>query len=315
MRLSGSVSRRASEAASLLNGERLSGSEAVACLIRRIETPEVAVGVDVGEDFLDLAVLRAKSLVHFRIPLRGIEDDPLRILCKRLSDCCPDCDPRWLVLIDSPRWPRDLDCASRGVIRRDPVPSSRMLDRSLREMLRASAEHAALRLSMFPTPEMDYFRRCASSLACKPHLRSIYRNLFASASGASTPVRPVSGPVPGGVFTRFMLAGFLTFRAWDALGARTLEAYPELQFRLCKRRLLPKRVGKAGLAQRIAVNRKLRCIVGVVRSPTANGFDQADAEVLAMSAKAAGRHGCLASLEHPAEGRFLITFNSAIALS
>jgi hypothetical protein len=50
------------------------------CAIERVATPKVVVGVDVGEDYLDLAVLRAQSLAHYRIALRGIEDDPLPIV-------------------------------------------------------------------------------------------------------------------------------------------------------------------------------------------------------------------------------------------
>jgi hypothetical protein len=285
------------------------------CAIRRVATPKVVAGVDVGEDFLDLAVLRAQSLAHYRIALRGIEDDPLRIVGERLLACCPDYGPRWLTLIDSPRWPLDLDCSSHAIVPRQPVPSGRNLDRALRAMLRASAEHGAMRLSMFPTPAHAYFRRCASSIACKPHLRSIYRRLFETAPSESTPILPATRSVPGGIFTRFMLAGFLAFRAWEALGVQTLEAYPDLQFRLCDSRLLPKRTGKAALAQRIGINRKLRRMLGVGRSPMATGLDQADTEVLALTAMAAVKQGCLASLEHPAEGRFLITFNSRSTFS
>jgi hypothetical protein len=279
------------------------------CVVRRLAPPLVTVGVDVGEDFLDLAVLRAKSLAHFRIALHGIENDPPRILAERLSACCPDRGPGWLVLIDSPRWPLDLDCSQGTVGPRYPVPTARALDRALREMLHGSGEHGAIRLSMFPTPEHDYFYRCASSVSCKPHLRSIYCRLFKSIPSEATAIGAVDGSVRGGTFTRFMLAGFLAFRAWEALGVQTIEAYPDLQFRLWNHRLLPKRAGKAALAQRLGINRKLRRMLDVGRSPMTIGLDQADAEVLALTAMAAVGQGNLASLEHPAEGRFLITFN------
>ena len=287
----------------------------VGCAIGRVATPKVVVGVDVGEDYLDLAVLRAKSLAHYRIALRDIEDDPLPVVRERLSACCPDCGPRWLALIDSPRWPLDLDCSRTAIVPRQPVPTGRTLDRALRALLRTSLKHGAMRLSMFPTPAHAYFQQCAGSIACKPHLRSIYRRLFETAPRESTPMLPVTGSVTGGIFTRFMLAGFLAFRAWEALGVQTLEAYPDLQFRLFNKRLLPKRAGTAALTQRIGINRKLRRILGIGRSPIATGLDQADAEVLALTAMAAVRQGCLASLEHPAEGRFLITFNCRGAFS
>jgi len=285
------------------------------CAIRRVATPKVVVGVDVGEDYLDLAVLRAKSLAHYRIALRGIESDPLPMVRERLSACCPDSGPHWLALIDSPRWPLDLDCSRTIIVPRQPVPTGRTLDRTLRALLRASPAHGAMRLSMFPTPAHAYFRQCAGSVVCKPHLRSIYCQLFETAPHESAPVLPVDRSVRGGIFTRFMLAGFLAFRAWEMLGVQTLEAYPDLQFRLWNKRLLPKRAGQAALAQRIRINRKLRRMLGIRRSPIATDLDQADAEVLALTAIAAVGQGRLASLEHRAEGRFLITFNCGGAFS
>jgi hypothetical protein len=107
-----------------------------------------------------------------------------------------------------------------------------------------------------------------------------------------------------------MLAGFLTFRAWEELGARTLEAYPDLQFRLSSRNpLLPKRAGRAAMAARIAIIKRLRrrsLEIGMTLLPAT--LDQADAEILALSAAIAAKRGSLGALEHPAEGRFLLTF-------
>ncbi|HEY2105099.1 MAG TPA: hypothetical protein VGH29_04915, partial [Candidatus Binataceae bacterium] len=150
------------------------------CAIRSVAPPDVMVGVDVGEDFLDLAVLRIKSRLveHHRIALAGIEGNPLGMLRERLSACGPDCGPRWLVLIDSPRWPLDLDASDRSILPRAQVPEGRILDQTLRALLRASARHRTIRLSMFPTPKFAYFTNCASARACKPHLLSVYRELF-----------------------------------------------------------------------------------------------------------------------------------------
>lgn len=277
-----------------------------------VPPPEVAVGVDVGEDFLDLAELRIAShtVRHHRIALRGIEANPLVILCERLTACCPDCGPRWLALIDSPRWPRDLDCSSSAIVARDPVPPGRILDQALRALLRESGRHSAIQLSMFPTPDFAYFQNCANAPACKPHLRAVYRQLFVNGTvsrpsdSAKLPARPA-----GGNFTRFMLAGFLTFRAWQALGVQVLEAYPDLQYRLSSPKApAPKRVGKVAVEERIAITRHLRQSLGIETASPPATLDQADAEILALTAAIAANEGSLAALEHPAEGRFLITF-------
>jgi hypothetical protein len=294
------------------------------------------VGVDVGEDFLDLAVLRPEpaSLEHHRIALRGIEHDPLATLRGRLTARCHDADARWLALVDSPRWPCDLDCSSRALTARRPAPAGRTLDGALRAILRASAAHGAIQLSMFPTPKFAYFTNCLTASAHKPHLVSAYRQLFDAAapgkknrhggrrygsprhesgryesgSNASDSSGGAPARIAGGTFTRFMLAGFLTFRAWQELGAQTLEAYPDLQFRLSSRDPLPpKRAGKPALAARIAVIKRLRESIGLAGVPLPATIDQIDAEILALSAGLAARQNSLCALEHPAEGRFLLT--------
>ena len=253
---------------------RLGPARGCGCTIRRVATPQVAVGVDVGEDFLDLAVLRANplTLTHHRIGLRGIEDHPARILSERLAASCPDSGPQWLALIDSPRWPRDLELSKPADCRRDPEPAGRSLDRALREMLRDSDDHQAMRLSMFPTPKLEYFRRCADAATCKPHLRAIYHYLFEAeraGSGISAPI-DVPGIIQGGTFTRFMLAGFLTFRAWEALGVPALEAYPDLQYRLRGGSLIaPKRQRAAALESRIEILLQLRRKIGIAAAAAA----------------------------------------------
>jgi hypothetical protein len=52
----------------------------------------------------------------------------------------------------------------------------------------------------------------------------------------------------------------------------------------------------------------LRRTLDIAAAPMPSGLDQADAEILALSAMSAAKRGCLAALENPAEGRFLITF-------
>jgi hypothetical protein len=286
------------------------------CEIQRFTLPETATGIDVGEDFLDLAVLRTRTMTveHHRIALCGIEAAPLEMLGERLRACCPDVGPRWLALIDSPRWPLDLDCSKPALVRRDPVPAGRLLDSALRAILRASPSHAAMRLSMFPTPRLDYFTRCARRPTCKPHLRAAYMHLFEPPDRPANPdFSSESASAEGGNFTRFMLAGFLAFKAFQSLDAQTLEAYPELQFRLSmSERLLPKRAGEPALAQRVAINRKLRRVIRIKRSPPPASLDQADAEILVLSTALAARRGSLGTLGHPAEGRFLLTIQPVL---
>jgi hypothetical protein len=280
------------------------------CTIRPVSPPDVTVGIDVGEDFLDLATLQGNAISHRRVGLAGIEANPLEILRHRMLECCPGVNCRWLALIDSPRWPRDLECSSSALMARTTVPASRVLDRELRELLRTAAAHNAIKLSMFPTPALEYFRHCAAANNCKPHLRSIYQQLF-EPDGATSQAGRRAGKIPGGTFTRFMLAGFLTFRVCEGLGVRTLEAYPELQFRLCSgNRLAPKRERASALKTRLAIVRQLRRRIALAPSPMPANLDQADAEILALSAALAARHGYLGALEHPAEGRFLLTFAS-----
>ena len=261
-----------------------------------------------GEDFLDLAVLRIDELTlqHHRIALRGIEAAPLEMIRERLRECCPGVCPRWLALIDSPRWPLDLDCSKPAVVKRDPMSAGRMLDRELRAILRLAPGRAAMPLSMFPTPRLEYFTGCVRQPSCKPHLRAAYTHLFGPSDGPLEPALAAAAAVKGGTFTRFMLTGFLAFRAFQSLGATTLEAYPDLQFRLsASAPLQPKRAGQAALVQRVAINRKLRRVIGIKRAPLPATIDQADAEILVLSAALAARRGSLCALEYAAEGSFL----------
>jgi hypothetical protein len=280
------------------------------CAILPLPSPDAVSGVDVGEDFLDLAVLRATAPIieHHRVALAGIEEDPLGILRKRLLACCPDLNRKWLALIDSPRWPRDLDYSSPVMCPRNPAPAGRILDSALRAMLRASERHRAMRLSMFPTPEFAYFANRANAPACKAHLRAAFRQLFQGADGPAGESSPPAAGA-GANFTRFMLAGFVTFKAWQASDVGTLEAYPDLQFRLASRNPLPpKRAGRAALAARVAVIKRLRRSLAIDLKSLPATPDQADAEILALTAAIAANQGSLAALDHPAEGRFLITF-------
>src|SRR5262249_52965315 len=108
-----------------------------------------------------------------------------------------------IVLVDSPRWPRDLDWSKAPAADRcggnarmslrtaDRTPSQlsstrgRDIDASLRALagaLSAFDAHCTLRsVSLFPTPPMAYFGAQLNVGTCKPHLRSLGQTLFGSA--------------------------------------------------------------------------------------------------------------------------------------
>ncbi|MGB6561391.1 MAG: hypothetical protein WBE69_02165 [Candidatus Binataceae bacterium] len=133
------------------------------------------VGIDVGENFLDLAIVDTppRTLVFKRVALDGLNGTACGALAQRIKDAAPELDERATALVDSPRWPRDLDW-SRGTHKRDPAPRGREVDALLRQIFRtlvAMPAGKAVRevkvrmqgLSMFPTPRYDYFARCARS--------------------------------------------------------------------------------------------------------------------------------------------------------
>ncbi|HEX4208844.1 MAG TPA: DUF429 domain-containing protein, partial [Candidatus Binataceae bacterium] len=285
-------------------------------------TPSTGVtiaGIDVGEDYLDLALIEpghAFSLA--RVALAGIEAerDPLAALAKRLGAALAACNWPIVALIDSPRWPSDCDCRISPMRFRAAHEGGRRIDVRLRAIVRSlaaiSVSDSALRLSLFPTPRHDYFLRCIGDRACKPHLRAIGRQLF----GADRPFPAEDGPRGGAIFTRFMLSGFAAYRALQVLGVATFEAYPDLQFRLWResRPLTPKNRGRAAFADRSEI---IAALAATLRLAEADRFgaqittqittmDQADAAILALSARAALDHGAILLIEEPDEGSFAI---------
>lgn len=271
------------------------------CSIRQIIAPETALGIDVGEDFIDLALLARDKLLFHRIPLAGIERAPLEILQKRLVEHCPEIGPGWLALIDSPRSPLDLNLFRSPPRPRPLTPRSRRLDAALRTLMRA--RRPPISLSLFPTPRIAYFADCAAAQA-KPHLTAAFMELFGRKAIAPRG-RDTEGQ--GGIFTRFMLIGFLTFCAVEGTGATAIEAYPDLQFRLWSRKPLPpKRAGRPAFAARRRVLARLRGELELKPAPRARTLDQADAEILVSSCALTARSSELLCLEHEEEGGFLL---------
>jgi len=228
------------------------------------------------------------------VPLAGIDSNAVRNLADRISTICPELNSRWLARIDSPRSPRDLDCRN-GRFAFRALPPRRQIDSQLRKSILGSS----IRLSMFPTPPLGYFRSKSLEPACKAHLRAIYDALFCDLEVVSIP--------GGGTFTRFMLSGFACFRALELLGVKTYESFPDLEFRLANGgALTPKRTRRLALDHRRLIIRSLRLKLRI-DGPSQLTMDQADAEVLALTGALASRERKLLVLANKAEGNFIVT--------
>lgn len=252
--------------------------------------------------------------------------DVIAALAARIRAEAPELGARAIAIVDSPRWPADLDCSAAGVASRYPRHhAGRCIDARLRSIvaaLRRSGAHPALKpLALFPAPGLDYFAaRMKRDPLCKPHLRALGRELFAPALAGTR------GPLTGGTFTRFMLAGFATYRALEAAGVAAYEGYPDLQFRLwsTEARLPPKNGSKAGngrqaitraeaFAARHVILARLARALELDGCSKITGLDAADAAILALSSAAARRDGALVVVEASPEGRFLLAFEAADA--
>jgi len=220
-----------------------------------------------------------------------------------------------VAIIDSPRWPRDLDWSQPGTVMRQDDVTGRVIDCELRAIVRElrRAGETTLALSMFPTPRLSYFAGHIAVPSCKPHLRAFGRELFGLR--ATAPQAPEPLPPTGGTFTRFMLAGFAAYRALEAIQVACYEGYPDLQFRLwCGPDRLPPKASRAdALAARRRLLAKLAARLRVGGAAAVGTLDQADAAILALSILAAQSADCGIVVEHPAEGRFWLTLPAGTA--
>jgi hypothetical protein len=263
-----------------------------------------------------------RSLAVGRVGLCGIgrETEAKRVplsagavaqLARLIAAAAPPLEQRAVALVDSPRWPSDLDWSAEGVTPRRAHLGGREIDVSLRaivEQLRAPGGRPGLaRLSMFPTPRFDYFGARIMAAACKPHLRAMGRDLFDAA------LMRDFGALTGGTFTRFMISGFATYRALATLGVETYEGYPDLQFRLWAGRMMlpPKRRRDTALHARRQIVRRMAARLGISCEDRIDTLDRADAAILALSAAAARRDGGIVVVENCAEGRFLVALDRA----
>lgn len=262
-------------------------------------------GIDVGENRLNLAIVtRGKASGAFRFERLAVEQALARkgALGPVLSERCPELLNKCLVMIDSPRWPLDLDWSQGGTRPRAAPPKRRNLDLAVV----AYAHKKEIQLSLFPTPRLEYFEAWAKHPECKPHLRDIARDLFGGASHDK--VRPAPGSkVKGGTFTRFMLGGFALYRGLQHLGVESYEAYPDLQFRLRAPygTQISNKKSFNGVRQRLEINRTLRSLLGIPDLPPPESADDYDAEIIALSGAIAAREGGLVAFYCPAEGTFV----------
>jgi hypothetical protein len=280
------------------------------CVRRRILVARGApiLGIDVGEDYLDLAMLSGDraTLSHHRIPLAGVRSPVVESIARLVAYAVGSELRGAVALVDSPRTPRDIDCSGAKMIERANAPATRIIDASLRTLLHATFNGTMRPLSMFPTPLASYFAGCIAHHLCKPHLRAIAEELL-DLRGVAT-----RGKIAGGTFTRFMLAGFAVFPALERLGIRAFEAYPDLQMRLWSDgvELPPKRNRAEAIRVRRSICAWLAGIVGVTDFEAPRTLDEADAGVLALSAAASASTNSLIELHCAPEGRFAIAFRA-----
>jgi hypothetical protein len=298
---------------------RAGGDETVTAIIDRFPAPpgEMFAGIDVGENFLDLAIVNAaRRTMSFQwVALDPLGEVPCTALARQIKEVAPEFDARATVLVDSPRWPRDLDLAQGTVLRR-PVPPQREIDVELKRifpLLMGAPDGKSYKpgLAMFPTPLHTYFAQWANHPKTKPHLAAMTKELFEKFLEADKGGAAHNG-ADGGTFTRFMLAGFATYRALERIGVNPFESYPDLQMRLCAPATkLPAKRLSAALTVRSQVVASLCQSLGIVAASAPRTLDQADAAVMALAAALSARRGALWTVSHPCEGRFMLALDDA----
>ncbi len=197
---------------------------------------------------------------------------------------------------------------------RVPAPSRRIIDGALRRLF---ARLGKGRLSMYPTPKVEYFVRCVRARGCKPHLRTLSRELlgrFVEISSANMKHPTINS---GALFTRFMIVGFAVHAALEMLGVRAFECYPDMEFRLWSGRvtLASKARRREALAVRRTICSRLARTAGISLGRAPLTLDEADATVLALGAVSAAKRGSLVELGNRAEGRFLVALRMRPAFS
>lgn len=277
------------------------------------------VGIDVGEDYLDLASIAPERVKpsYARIALEQIGGaDRIGALADALADRVPELRAGAVAIVDSPRCPIDADCSQVHFAPRENPPARRVIDSGLRAMVRRLNENPArerkTQLWLFPTPPTRYFTECLHHPACKPHLRSIAEQMFHDAKSPAQIPAPLTG---GALFTRFMIAGFAVHQALARIGVDAYEGYPYLCFRLwmASDDELPakKKTSNAYVDALEARRRILQRIASPAKfkmAPPAT-YDEADAAILAATVAAASRDRAIFQIRDRAEGRFIVALD------
>jgi hypothetical protein len=272
----------------------------------------VVAGIDVGEDFLDVATFSParRQLSLAQVDLRTIGatqrqsprrsqfgTSPIGSLRETLAKTVPALNNA-IVLVDSPRWPRDLDwskttsagCRVRTEQKSKPRASSRagamgaanpVISGGARQSLVSAAAScrpgreidAALRALILTLRKFGRGSTLAPlSMFPTPPMR--YFGAHLNLASCKPHLRLLGqelfgemlnrdhGPAQGGTFTRFMIAGFATYQALDTLAAEVYESYPDLQFKLWsgRQRLLAKN-STSGRSAALASRVRLLCIL------------------------------------------------------
>jgi len=273
------------------------------------------VGIDVGENYLDLASIAPDryELRYAQIALDQISGaDSIGSLADALVDRVPELRSGAVAIVDSPRCPIDTDCSQSHFAQRENPPARRAIDSGLRAMVHRLNENPArarkTQLWLFPTPPTRYFTECVLHPACKPHLRLMGEQMFHPLKSPAQISAPLTG---GALFTRFMIAGFAVYQALARIGVDAYEGYPYLGFRLWMSRddELPakKKTSSAyfkALEARRKILQRIELSAKFKMAPPAN-YDQADAAILATTVAAASRGGSIFQIRDRAEGSFI----------
>jgi Protein of unknown function (DUF429) len=310
-------------------------------------------GIDVGEDFLDIATFlpASRRLKLARVDLRKLsatavdhprrsqfKPDPILSLRAMLVDRVPELRGA-IALVDSPRWPSDLYCSKliarandsvRCLDNRTSLPEAQKpRDLAGTSSVRSRKIDAALRALVIALRELgtDSVRTPLSMFPTPPlryfgaHLNSATCKAHLRLLGQILFGRVLNreyGPVSGGLFTRFMIVGFATYIALQPITSRVYECYPDLQFKLWSRgqQCLSKNssIGRtAALASRIDILMAVAAAMGISDLPAIQRMDEADAAILALSAAAARQQRTSLIVESPEEGRFLVALTESDA--
>jgi len=202
-----------------------------------LESDAAIVGIDVGENFLDHRVDRARARrTALRAQSRWIkfaEQIASRRWPMSLPIEWPELRAGAVAIVDSPRCPIDTDCSQSHFAPRENPPARRAIDSGLRAMVNRLNENPARArktqtVAVSDAADEIFHRMRTSSRMQVGILRSMGEQLFRPLeSPAQIPARLTGGAL----FTRFMIVGFAVYQALATIGVDAYEGYsvPGLQ--------------------------------------------------------------------------------------